>query len=83
LVQYLLGEEWAVAQFTAETGVNVPRQRSGIEAIIDKAVGFDGDMVFLRAFLPWVTRRHWGEDEVTPGIAGILAGLRDSEGDGQ
>jgi len=73
LVEFLLGQDWAIAQFTADTGVKVPARRSGIEMMIAKAVGFDGNTEFLRAFLPWVTREHWGEDEMVPGISDILA----------
>jgi len=75
LVEFLLGQDWALTQFTEDTGMTVPRRRSGIEAMIDKAVGYDGNMEFLRAFLPWVTREHWGEDEMVPGIEDILARL--------
>lgn len=80
LVEFLLSQDWAIAQFAADTGVHLPRPRSGIDAMIDRATGFDGNMEFLRAFLPWVLREHWGEDEITPGIATLLAKLRDSDG---
>lgn len=83
MVEFLLGQEWAIAQFTADTGMAVPRRRSGIEMMIDKAAGYDGNKEFLCAFLPWATREHWGEDDMVPGIEDILAKLRGSgESDG-
>jgi len=84
LVNYLIGEEWALAQFTADTGIRPPavRPRNPLDAMIDQACGYDAaaDLrTFAVAFIQWATRAHWGEDEITPTIRGVLDRLTSTE----
>lgn len=49
------------AQFTTDTGHNIAALRStGINALIDKATGYDRSV--LVAFADWVTLNLWGEE---------------------
>ena len=72
LIEWLLGQPGAMAQFEAHTGLKPPGHRTGIEAMIDKACEHDPGREFLRAFLPWATAWYWGDDEVTPSIRNVL-----------
>ena len=51
------------AEFTAATGTAIPGQRSGMEAAVDRACGFDyvaHTKEVLHRFVEWATRTHWG-----------------------
>ena len=86
LINYLIGEEWALAQFTADTGIRPPaiRPRNPLDAMIDQACGYDASAdaelrTFAVAFIQWTTQAHWGEDKITPTIRGVLDRLTSTE----
>lgn len=56
-----------IEQYKAETGIVIPsRPRNGLEAMIDKATGFDQqtDQIAL-AYIKWTTTNYWGDEEIT------------------
>jgi hypothetical protein len=62
LVYFLVGKpEWR-DQFKADTGMDIERVLCGrgIEAMVDKATGYDQAVV--ARFADWVTEFHWGDE---------------------
>jgi hypothetical protein len=66
-VQWALGHTPTLDRFTAATGINPPRPRTGIERMVDTACGYDGNLEFLKAFLPWFNENVWGTEEIQVG----------------
>lgn len=58
-VLYALSQPDALAAFTAETGVAVPRSRTPLDALIDDATG--RHRAFVLAFLKWHNDAIWGD----------------------
>jgi hypothetical protein len=59
-LHWALGAKDVVEAFTIETGIAISLPRSGLDAMIDQATGFDPAESFLRAFVPWFNAHVWG-----------------------
>jgi hypothetical protein len=47
-------------KFTADSGISYSPPKSGLEAVIDEASGFDPAEKFIMAFVPWFNANIWG-----------------------
>ena len=66
-LRFAISEEGMRRQFTEETGIQIPKApRSVIEAMIDKATGYDTD--WIKPFVIWATETYWGDEEDTPSV---------------
>jgi hypothetical protein len=77
LLQWLAGQDWALAEFAAGAGhaVAMERPRAAIERMIDQAGGYDprkDALTSFPSFVRWATCEHWGEAEITPSIQAAL-----------
>ena len=55
-----ISQPGALEAFEKDTGFKRPRARSGIEAIVDKACGFNPMAEFAPKFGDWVAETVWG-----------------------
>lgn len=58
LIRYASGQAQILEQFEKDTGMKF-RFPGGIEGMIDKATGYQEDMIFK--FAHWVTKNLWGD----------------------
>jgi len=59
-LQWAIGEVGILAAFSADTGKSFSPARTGMDKLIDDAIGFDPGEDFLRAFVPWFNEKVWG-----------------------
>lgn len=70
-VSWLHGQAFAREQFTADTGMQWPKPpRSAIEAMIDKAVGYEEKV--LDAFVIWASEQY-GVEHCPPDVQAAIA----------
>lgn len=55
-----IGQPGALEQFEKDTGFKPPKKRSGIEAMVDKACGYNPMSEFAPKFADWVAENVWG-----------------------
>lgn len=55
-----LNEPGAIEEFIKSTGITLPIPRRGIEAMVDKACGYDPYAVFFAKWADWVAENIWG-----------------------
>lgn len=77
-LRVMLEKEEVRAEFEAETGASFPQSpKSGIDAMIDKACGYDrgaAQLAYLADFARWVTPLYFGgPEDICPAIAAKLA----------
>lgn len=61
-ILWAAGEQKILAEFTKATGIKVPTSpRSALEAMIDKATGYQEG--FAESFIRYVTEQYWGIKE--------------------
>lgn len=76
LLQWIAGREDLMQAFWRSVGQPVPQSpRTALDAAIDRATGYDPKAAVAAhfpAFVRWVTREYWGEDEITPSIQASL-----------
>lgn len=59
-LRWAVGFDPVLKLFTADTGINLPKDRTPIEAAVDRACGFNPNEEFMRAFVPWFNEQVWG-----------------------
>jgi hypothetical protein len=70
LMHYLMGEDWAHAEFAASIGA------APLKADQQFNLDPEAEQAFLNVYtgemVRWATRTHWGEDELTPSIQAAI-----------
>jgi hypothetical protein len=61
---WAFSERDLLAKFESDTGVRIPRERSAIEAMVDRACGVEhaSPSAIADAFVEWFNKEIWGED---------------------
>jgi len=59
-LHWAIGEPEMRDAFRSDTGIQLDRRRTPIEAMIDAAAGYDHTNHAMVEFVRWATGRHWG-----------------------
>lgn len=67
------------AAFKADTGFDLTERKTGIDAAIDEATGYDTDK--LECFILWATEKHWGMEYAPPSYRAYVSTPSTPEGE--